>query len=953
MKNNHKARIFSILVIFSMLLGALGMPNSVAHAAAVVEGTPTVYSITSTTSNAISFAHTAGTGTDRLMLVGVSWNSNTNDSPITSVTFSYGVGPTVLTLNPVIARKNSAVYRYAAIYSLVNPPSGEAGTVTVTFANSVGSGIIAGATNFTGVDTTTPLGSPTGADATGTAISVTVPGLAGDELVFDTVFLGGTSPTITVDPSQSQLWNATVSNARGAGSTEQAAGSSVVMSWTGGASGPWVDIAVPIFPACTGSRYTLTANSDGHGAVTLNPVGGSYCSGRSVTLTPVPNSGYLFSGWVGTNASEIQNTAGVYTIVMNGNKSVTANFVPQACQDASPLNVDDDTYLSAANTTFNYGGATSLQVDGTTGTSRRTALLRWTNLSSIPTGATVSSASIQLQVTDASTIAYPLYDLAKVWVEGTNTGAAGTGASWTYYDAGTTAWTTAGAASVTGSVDRGGTNLWSSTTSSFSSLGSAAVVLNADGVAVVQRWVAGGTNNGVIIQQYSGATNTLFFDSAEGTTPPRLNINYCLPNNTAPAQPVLVSPTPSGATGVSTSPTLEVTVSDTDANPTNVTFYGREVGAGTWQNLGTAYAVSSGANATMSWPGLTVSTPYEWYVTVNDGPATTTGATWSFTTVVPTFTLTYTAGTGGTITAPATSPTTHNSGAVVTITAAPNTGYHFVNWTGDVGTVADVNAASTTITMNGNYAITANFAINTYTLTYTAGTGGTITAPATSPTTHNSGAVVTITAAPNTGYHFVNWTGDVGTVADVNAASTTITMNGSYAITANFAINTYTLTAGNDGHGTVTLSPAGGTYASGTTVTLTPVPSSGYKFSSWSGANAGEIVDTGGVYTIVMNGNKSVTANFTINTYTLTYTAGTGGTITAPATSPSTHNSGAVVTITAAPTTGYHFVNWMGDVGTVADVNAASTTITMNGNYNIAAHFAINIYYIYLPIILH
>ena len=83
----------------------------------------------------------------------------------------------------------------------------------------------------------------------------------------------------------------------------------------------------------------------------------------------------------------------------------------------------------------------------------------------------------------------------------------------------------------------------------------------------------------------------------------------------------------------------------------------------------------------------------------------------------------------------------------------------------------------------------------THTLTYIAGTGGTVTAPATSPTTHNYGAVVTITASPNTGYHFVNWSGDVSTVADVNAASTTITMNGNYTVTANFAIDTHTLTS--------------------------------------------------------------------------------------------------------------------------------------------------------------
>jgi len=45
----------------------------------------------------------------------------------------------------------------------------------------------------------------------------------------------------------------------------------------------------------------------------------------------------------------------------------------------------------------------------------------------------------------------------------------------------------------------------------------------------------------------------------------------------------------------------------------------------------------------------------------------------------------------------------------VNITATPDGGYNFVNWTGDVGTIDNVNAASTTITMSANYSITANF----------------------------------------------------------------------------------------------------------------------------------------------------------------------------------------------------------------------------------------------------
>jgi uncharacterized repeat protein (TIGR02543 family) len=49
---------------------------------------------------------------------------------------------------------------------------------------------------------------------------------------------------------------------------------------------------------------------------------------------------------------------------------------------------------------------------------------------------------------------------------------------------------------------------------------------------------------------------------------------------------------------------------------------------------------------------------------------------------------------------------------MVRVIAKPEKGYRFVKWTGDVDTIARVNAATTIITMHGNYAITANFAVN-------------------------------------------------------------------------------------------------------------------------------------------------------------------------------------------------------------------------------------------------
>ncbi len=74
-----------------------------------------------------------------------------------------------------------------------------------------------------------------------------------------------------------------------------------------------------------------------------------------------------------------------------------------------------------------------------------------------------------------------------------------------------------------------------------------------------------------------------------------------------------------------------------------------------------------------------------------------------------------------------------------------------------------------------------------YDLTISSTEGGWVPTPGEGTFTYDEGRVVDLVATPDEGYHFVNWSGDVGTIADINDATTTIAMDSHYSITANFA----------------------------------------------------------------------------------------------------------------------------------------------------------------------
>jgi uncharacterized repeat protein (TIGR02543 family) len=235
-------------------------------------------------------------------------------------------------------------------------------------------------------------------------------------------------------------------------------------------------------------------------------------------------------------------------------------------------------------------------------------------------------------------------------------------------------------------------------------------------------------------------------------------------------------------------------------------------------------------------------------------------------TPIPTqYKLTISSTTGGSVIAPGEGTFAYDEGTAVNLVAAEaEEGYEFVKWTGDVGTIANANVATTAITMNGDYSITADF-VRVFSLTISSTTGGAVTAPGEGRFTYDAGMVVGLVATADVGYRFLNWTGDLVAIADVNAPSTTITIGGDYSITANFEPVPhiqYSLTITSTAGGSVT-TPGQGTftYDAGAVVNMVATPAGGYQFAGWTGDVATLSCGCPST-TITMNGDYSIKANF-------------------------------------------------------------------------------------------
>ena len=289
------------------------------------------------------------------------------------------------------------------------------------------------------------------------------------------------------------------------------------------------------------------------------------------------------------------------------------------------------------------------------------------------------------------------------------------------------------------------------------------------------------------------------------------------------------------------------------------------------------------------------------------------------------------------------SSTTCSAARTATVTytvSGVKTGYTFVGWYD--GTTQ--KSTDTTYTYNATEAktITARFKENTYSVTISASSGGTVS-PSGSKTIGQI-TKTTVTATPNANYEFVNWTATGGVVvANTSSASTTITATAAGTLTANFrSTATYALTV-KAGEGIASVAGSTDPITLGNKYDIKATPKAGYAFSTWTAnpaANATfESQTSAETKVTVRNGSLIVTASAIENLFAIAVKSSdeNKGTVT-----PSTGEAGIATTIeiTATPNAGYQFDKWIVAGGaTVADQTSAKTTVTATAEGSVTAYF--------------
>lgn len=284
-----------------------------------------------------------------------------------------------------------------------------------------------------------------------------------------------------------------------------------------------------------------------------------------------------------------------------------------------------------------------------------------------------------------------------------------------------------------------------------------------------------------------------------------------------------------------------------------------------------------------------------------------------------TYTLTYGAGAGGTISGDSPQSVIHG-GSGTQVTAVPIDGFRFVNWSDD-----DTSNPRTDIGVTDDINVSANFEQITYTLTYTAETGGSISG-ANPQTVNQGGSGTEVTAVAGSGYTFAGWSDGI-----TSAARTDSNVTADISVTANFEQITHTLTYAAGAGGTINGASPQSVIHGGSGTLVTAIPNSGYRFVDWSdGIQTAARTDTN------VTADINVTANFEQMTYAIDASAGSNGSISPLGLVSVNYNSSQ--TFTVSPDQGYEIEDVLVDGISVGAVSTYAFNNVM-ATHTISAEF--------------
>ena len=378
-------------------------------------------------------------------------------------------------------------------------------------------------------------------------------------------------------------------------------------------------------------------------------------------------------------------------------------------------------------------------------------------------------------------------------------------------------------------------------------------------------------NNPTISYLYSTSSTGTFVISARATDNAGATATASVTITVTALPVVLITQPVNGSTYTAPAGiTLAATASDPDGTVVNVRFYQGNTLIGT--DTATPY---EGA-----WVGVSAGTYQLRAVAIDDQGATSTSTVVTVTVLSSStppvwYTLT-------TAVNPANSGSvnpasgTYLAGSQIQVTATPNANYTFSNWSGD----ATGNNPTITLTMDADKSIVANFsAVNSSpTVSITSPSdGATYTAPAsitiTATATDSDGGVAvvrfysgaTLLGADSTSPYEYTWNDVVAGVYFLTAHAEddhgAVGTSGVIGVSVSSPVYyTLTVNANPSNGGTIAQSPTGTSHLAGTQVSLTATPNAGYEFAGWSGNITGS--STTNPMVVVMDGNKSITANF-------------------------------------------------------------------------------------------